>query len=71
MVGFRRWKLTLKVQLGTFQESHFMSIYKIHTIISLKPIFYGKITEDGSKEAVPQILYGQYLILGAFGSYIF
>ena len=27
-------------------------------------------TEDGSVNAVPQILYGQYLILGAFGSYM-
>ena len=29
------------------------------------------ITEDRSVNAVPQILYGQYLILGAFGSYTF
>ena len=28
-------------------------------------------TEDGSVNAVPQILYVQYLILGAFGSYMF
>ena len=28
-------------------------------------------TEDGSMDAVPQILYGQYLILGVFGSYMF
>ena len=28
-------------------------------------------TEDGSVNAVPQILYDQYLILGAFGSYMF
>ena len=27
-------------------------------------------TEDRSVNAVPQILYGQYLILGAFGSYM-
>ena len=29
------------------------------------------ITKDGSVNALPQILYGQYLILGAFRSYIF
>ena len=28
-------------------------------------------TEDGSMNAVPQILYGQYLILGVFGTYMF
>ena len=28
-------------------------------------------TEDGSVNAVPQILYSQYLILGAFGSCIY
>ena len=28
-------------------------------------------TEDGSVKALLQILYGQYLILGAFGSYKF
>ena len=28
-------------------------------------------TEDGSMDAVPQILYGQYLILGVFGSCMF
>jgi hypothetical protein len=28
-------------------------------------------TEDGSTDALPQILYGQYLIFGAFGSYMF
>ena len=28
-------------------------------------------TKDGSVNALPQILYGQYLILGAFGSYMF
>ena len=28
-------------------------------------------TEDGSTDAVPQILYGQYLILGGFGSCMF
>ena len=28
-------------------------------------------TEDGSTEALLQILYGQYLILGVFGSYMF
>ena len=28
-------------------------------------------TEDRSTEAVPQILYGQYLILGGFGSCMF
>ena len=27
-------------------------------------------TEDGSVNSVPQILYGQYFILGAFGSYM-
>ena len=30
-----------------------------------------KTTEDGSTEALLQILYGQYLILGVFGSYMF
>ena len=30
-----------------------------------------KITEDGSTDVVPQILYGQYLILGVFGSCMF
>ena len=29
------------------------------------------LTEDGSTDAVPQILYGQYLILGGFGSCMF
>ena len=29
------------------------------------------ITEDGSTEALLQILYRQYLILGVFGSYMF
>jgi hypothetical protein len=29
------------------------------------------LTEDGSTEALLQILYGQYLILGVFGSYMF
>ena len=28
-------------------------------------------TEDGSTEALVQILYGQYLILGVFGSFMF
>ena len=28
-------------------------------------------TEDGSVNALPQILYAQYLIMGAFGSYMF
>ena len=28
------------------------------------------LTEDGSTEALLQILYGQYLILGVFGSYV-
>ena len=28
-------------------------------------------TEDGSMNAVPRILYGPFLILGAFGSYMF
>ena len=31
----------------------------------------GAVTEDGSTDAVPQFLYGQYLIFGAFGSYIY
>ena len=30
-----------------------------------------RATEDGSMDSVPQILYGQYLILGVFGSYMF
>ena len=30
-----------------------------------------KFTEDGSMKALLQILYGQYLILGVFGSYMF
>ena len=28
-------------------------------------------TEDGTMDTVPQIIYGQYLILGVFGSYVF
>ena len=33
--------------------------------------FCCRITEDGSTNAVLQILYGPYLILGVFGSYMF
>ena len=29
------------------------------------------VTEDGSTDTVPRIFYGQYLILGVFGSYMF
>jgi hypothetical protein len=32
---------------------------------------YIQSTEDGSMEAILQILYDQYLILGVFGSYMF
>ena len=38
---------------------------------SAKELHISAVTEDGSVNAVPQILYGQYLILGAFGSYMF
>ena len=31
----------------------------------------GPTTEDGSTNAVLQILYGPYLILGVFGNYMF
>ena len=34
-------------------------------------IWWDTVTEDGSTDTVPQILYGQYLILGGFGSCIF
>ena len=37
--------------------------------IAYKKIF--KTTEDGSMNAVPRVLYGPYLILGVFGSYMF
>ena len=39
--------------------------------LRLSQRFYIQTTEDGSVNAVPQILYGQYLILEAFGSYMF
>ena len=38
---------------------------------SFVPVKMAATTEDGSTEALLQILYGQYLILGVFGSCMF
>ena len=48
----------------------------IFTFFSSKSIYFkqviiGNFTKDGSVDAVPRIFYGQYLILGAFGSFMF
>jgi hypothetical protein len=46
---------------------------KRHSIYirTVRPCPNVSATEDGSTDAVPQILYGQYLILGGFGSCMF
>ena len=54
--------------LGIFSTS---LEFRICYWISNCQVCIRSITEDGSVNAVPQILYGQYLILGAFGSYMF
>ena len=65
------------------KNSHFSLILNVKNEFSLELNFKVKITrnhtkraivwstKDGSTEALLQILYGQYLILGAFGSCMF
>ena len=48
-------------QIGSFQLHNFLDTSYLTD----------SCTEDGSTEALLQILYGQYLILGVFGSYMF
>ena len=45
----------------------------LHNVVKLflKEMLFYETTEDGSTEALLQILYGQYLILGVFGSCMF
>ena len=49
--------------------------YKVHAMIikrlQVNLLKLEKFTEDGSVKALPQILYGQHLILEAFGMYNF
>ena len=61
--------------IGTTKKKHEYN----RTFLLLNLICYFKlrvhimvsVTEDGSVNDVPQILYGPNLILGAFGSYMF
>ena len=50
----------------------FWDFSKVMDVLQLRKIKKKlKLTEDGSMNTVPQILYGPFLILGVFGSYMF
>ena len=61
-----------KSKLLLFKNNNNLSLNFVRLHYKLdKPFTILEITEDGSVNAVPQILYGQYLILGIFGSCLF
>ena len=57
--------------MKNFQNFQEFNIMQYFFIDQLGMFGYYVNTEDGSMNAVPQILYGPNLILGAFGSCMF
>ena len=60
------------IRLGIFRPQYFKGQLKIMTSnVMNSRLNMAHSTEDGSTEALLQILYGQYLILGVFWSCMF
>ena len=52
-------------------QMHTAKNHHVHGVLFQKIMNINIPTKDGSVNTVPQILYGQYLILGAFGNHMF